>query len=97
MTTKIFWGSIIGIVAWVMVSTSGVNGVKMLSNLGGGPALVLELLICIALVKVAMNPGLYDTHKQDYTEDGIPIKSKTKKALMSEEAVAEEGHWSEHA
>jgi choline-glycine betaine transporter len=86
---KIFWGAIIGIVTWVMVSSAGINGIKMLSNLGGGPALILEITICVSLIKVALNPKKYDTFKQDYTEDGIPIKSVTKKALMSDEAVKE--------
>jgi len=86
---KIFWGAIIGIVSWMMITSSGIDGVKILSNLGGGPALILELLICIALLKVALNPKKYDTYKNDYTEDGMPIKSVTKKAVMSEEAVLE--------
>lgn len=86
---KIFWGAIIGVVTWVMISSAGVNGIKMLSNLGGGPALLLEIMICVSLIKVALNPKKYDTFKQDYTEDGIPIKSDTKKALMSDKAVKE--------
>ena len=84
---KIFWGLIIGVVSWVMISSSGVDGVKMLSNLGGGPALILDLLICLAIVKVAINPKKYDVYKNDYTEDGTPIKSVTQKATMSEDAV----------
>lgn len=86
---KIFWGVIIGTVSWIMITSSGIDGVKILSNLGGGPALILELLICIALLKVALNPKKYDEYKNDYTEDGNPIKSVTKKAVMSEEAVLE--------
>lgn len=92
MVMKVFWGVIIGTVTWVMISTAGINGVKMLSNLGGGPALILELMICVALVKVATNPSKYDTFKNDYLADGTPIKSKAKKALMSEEAVVEAYH-----
>ncbi|HWR39499.1 MAG TPA: BCCT family transporter [Patescibacteria group bacterium] len=92
MSMKIFWGVIIGTVTYVMISAAGVDGVKMLSNLGGGPALILELLICWALVKVALNPSQYDTFKADYLPDGTPIKSKAKKALMSEEAVTEAYH-----
>ncbi|QOX64848.1 BCCT family transporter [Anoxybacterium hadale] len=89
MWMKIFWGILIGLVTWVMITTAGVNGVKMLSNLGGGPALILELLICISLIKVAINPKKYDFYQQDYLEDGTPIKSITKKAAMSERAVSE--------
>lgn len=89
MWMKIFWGILIGLVTWVMITTAGVNGVKMLSNLGGGPALILELLICISLIKVAINPRKYDFYQQDYLEDGTPIPSITKKAAMSELAVSE--------
>ena len=50
---KILWGTAVGIVAWVMISfTGGVEGVKMLSNLGGFPAAFLELFIIAALVRV---------------------------------------------
>jgi glycine betaine transporter len=86
---KVFWGGLIGLVTWVMITTAGVNGVKMLSNLGGGPALILELMICIALIKVALNPRKYDTFKHDYSEDGTPLKSIEQKAVMSEEAAIE--------
>lgn len=50
---KILWGTSVGAVAWIMISfTGGVEGVKMLSNLGGFPAAFLELLIIAALVTV---------------------------------------------
>ena len=97
MLIKIFWGMLIGLVAWIMVSTTGVNGVKMLSNLGGAPALLLEILICVALVKVSINPKAYDVRKQDYTDDGIPIKSIAKKSLMTEDAVFESYSSEEHS
>ena len=86
---KIFWGALIGVVAWIMITSAGVDGIKMLSNLGGGPALILEVMICISLIKVAMHPKKYDVHKADYTEDGTPIKSVTKKALMSDAELKE--------
>ncbi|NMD71558.1 BCCT family transporter [Bacillus sp. DNRA2] len=84
MLMKIFWGIVIGTVTWVMITSAGVDGIKMLSNLGGGPALILELLICVSLLKVASKPKVYDYRKHDYTDDGIPIKSVTKKNIMSE-------------
>ncbi len=53
---KIVWGLSVGAVAWIMISfTGGVDGVKMLSNLGGFPAAFLELLIIGALVVVVIN------------------------------------------
>ena len=48
---KYLWGFIIGMVAWVMVSYAGVDGVKMLSNLGGLPSLFLMVILCLVLLK----------------------------------------------
>jgi choline-glycine betaine transporter len=45
---KVVWGITIGIVGWIMVSYAGVNGVKMLSNIGGFPALLLMVVLCLA-------------------------------------------------
>ena len=49
---KIFWGSMIGIVACVMVSLAGVEGIKMISNLGGLPALFFMILACVSVIKL---------------------------------------------
>ncbi|MCB0696928.1 MAG: BCCT family transporter [Chitinophagaceae bacterium] len=46
---KYIWGALVGVVAWVMVSFSGISGVKMLSNLGGLPALFLLILCCVGM------------------------------------------------
>jgi len=52
---KIVWGAAVGTVAWVMISfTGGTEGIKILSNLGGFPAAILELLIIGALVRVVL-------------------------------------------
>lgn len=52
---KIVWGLSVGMVAWIMICfAGGVDGVKMLSNLGGFPAAFLELFIIAALVKVVL-------------------------------------------
>ena len=45
---KYLWGGLIGLTSWVMISYTGVDGIKMLSNLGGLPALVLLIPISIA-------------------------------------------------
>ncbi|MGB9840414.1 BCCT family transporter [Thermovenabulum sp.] len=65
VTLKVFWGVIIGLVAWIMISFAGVDGIKMISNLGGFPALFLEILIAIGIIKVARNPKNYDFHIRD--------------------------------
>jgi glycine betaine transporter len=73
MAMKIFWGVLLLLVSWVMLSFAGIDGVKMLSNLGGFPALFLELGMAYCLVLIARNPKKYDLFKEDYTSDGKPI------------------------
>lgn len=47
---KYIWGILVGAVAWIMISFSGIEGVKMLSNLGGLPALFLLMLCCVGIL-----------------------------------------------
>lgn len=55
---KVLWGSIIGIVSWTMVSFVGIDGIKMLSTLGGLPAALVILAISLTLCKWLRNPVL---------------------------------------
>lgn len=57
---KIGWGVIIGTVSWVMVAFVGIDGVKMLSNLGGLPGIILVLLASTSLLYWLKNPALLD-------------------------------------
>jgi choline-glycine betaine transporter len=75
---KIVWGIIVGMVAVVMISTSGIGGIKTLSNLGGLPALFIELVLLVGLVKVMVNPSKYDVNKADYDGAGNAISKITK-------------------
>ncbi len=58
---KVIWGMLIGTIAWVMISfsgegqTSGLDGIKMLSNLGGLPALFLMLVVSFGVIKLIIN------------------------------------------
>ncbi len=45
MLLKIVWGMSIGVIAWVMVSFASIDGIKMMSNLGGLPAMFI--IICV--------------------------------------------------
>ena len=54
---KVLWGVIIGLVAWVMISFVGIEGVKMLSNLGGLPALLIILATSLTLIKWLKDPN----------------------------------------
>ena len=58
MPIKILWGTIIGLVSWIMVSTVGNVGVKSLSNLGGLPATLIILCCSFTLIKWLKNPSL---------------------------------------
>ena len=49
---KLIWGGSIGLMAWVMVSYAGIDGVKMLSNLGGLPILFLLTLVCFRVIRL---------------------------------------------
>jgi len=49
---KVFWGVLVGAVAWVMTATTGIDGVRMLSNLGGLPGLFI--LIAMGAVLIAL-------------------------------------------
>ena len=49
---KFLWGGTIGVMAWTMVSYAGVGGVKILSNLGGLPALLLMTALIAVTVKL---------------------------------------------
>ena len=52
LATKIIWGVLIGGISFVMVSSSGIEGIKMLSNLGGFPALWLFIFVGLGLAKL---------------------------------------------
>jgi choline-glycine betaine transporter len=55
---KVAWGITVGTIAWVMIAfsgegeTSGLDGIRMLSNLGGLPALILVLFVALGLIKM---------------------------------------------
>lgn len=55
---KIVWGIIIGFIAWTMIEfsgegkTQGINGIKMLSNLGGFPVLFFVIVVAASMIKL---------------------------------------------
>ena len=58
--TKVAWGVTVGLVAWVMISFADINGIKIISTLGGFPAAFLILVIIAALFRVAINHEKYN-------------------------------------
>lgn len=61
LQVKFFWGVLIGAVAWIMTATTGVGGVRMLSNLGGAPGLLI--LIAMTAAVIAMRVSWFDELK----------------------------------
>lgn len=57
MGMKIVWGIIIGLVSWIMTSFGGgIEGIKMMSNLGGLPAMFVILGCAASLIVFIRNP-----------------------------------------
>ena len=54
MFLKIIWGVIIGATSYIMISAAGIEGIKMLSNLGGFPALLLLTAVMIGMMKLSI-------------------------------------------
>ena len=61
LQVKLFWGGLIGAVAWIMTATTGIGGVRMLSNLGGAPG--LAILIAMGAALIAMRAAWFDEVK----------------------------------
>jgi glycine betaine transporter len=53
MLVKVLWGLIIGFVSFIMISYSGIEGIKMLSTIGGFPILFIMIIVAYGLVRVA--------------------------------------------
>lgn len=66
MFLKVIWGSVIGFIAVIFLATFGVDGIKMLSYLGGIPALILGVLSLISLFMVMGKPQKYDKTAANY-------------------------------
>lgn len=56
---KAVWGIGIGIISLVMLKAAGINGIKMLSNLGGAPATIFEALAFVSLIMISKKPSKY--------------------------------------
>ncbi|WP_133162203.1 BCCT family transporter [Hyphococcus luteus] len=51
---KIFWGVLIGAVAFIMTATTGIDGVRMLSNLGGLPGLFILIAMGAVIISLRL-------------------------------------------
>lgn len=62
---KCIWGISVGALAYIMISLLGINGIKMLSNLGGFPATFLEIGAAIGLLFLIQDPSRYDIYSKE--------------------------------
>lgn len=53
--TKIVWGLVIGGLTYIMLSTKGLDGIRILSILGGFPALFIIIAAGITLLRILFN------------------------------------------
>ena len=53
--TKIIWGLVIGGLTYIMLSTKGIDGIRILSLFGGFPALFIIIFASISLIKFLFN------------------------------------------
>jgi choline-glycine betaine transporter len=60
LVIKIIWGIIISGISLVFITTLGLDGIKMMSYLGGFPALFLGLFSLVSLFKIMRNPKKFD-------------------------------------
>lgn len=67
---KIVLGCVIGITAFIIVAFSDISGIKMISTIGAFPALWIEILVIIGIIKIALHPEKYDVYKEDYKTGG---------------------------
>jgi len=56
--TKIIWGLVIGGLTYIMLSTKGLDGIRILSVLGGFPALFIIIAAGITLIRILLKKEL---------------------------------------
>lgn len=61
LSIKIIWGIIVGAVSLIFTAALGIDGMKMLSYLGGFPALFLGILSIVSLFVIMGKPQKYDS------------------------------------
>jgi choline-glycine betaine transporter len=76
---KVVWGALICVVSWVMISfAGGIDGIKILSNLGGLPALFIIGGSMFSLFKI----------KTILVDQAVSTTSKTKEKIVAAPATA---------
>ena len=61
---KILWVILLCVMAWIMVAFSGIDGVRMLSNVGGLPALFVVLGLQVCLIRMMFQATNLDQKRE---------------------------------
>jgi len=61
IVTKVIWGLVIGGLTYIMLSTKGLDGIRILSVLGGFPALFIIIAAAVNLARILINNKLVST------------------------------------
>ncbi|MBX2815047.1 MAG: BCCT family transporter [Saprospiraceae bacterium] len=51
---KVVWGLLIGFTSWLMISSTGVDGIRMLSTIGGFPVLFILLIVTTGMIRLIL-------------------------------------------
>jgi len=87
---KVFFGTMIGVVSWSMTSFSGIDGIKMLANLGALPGLIIVLGATAVLIKfgfelkteaIIQEESPTSSEKLVIQEDSLPSTIKAKQTI----------------
>lgn len=73
-SVKVIWGALIGIMAVILICSNGIAGIKMVSVIGGLPAIILLLISGVSLLKVTIkykkrNGGM--KHEETTNRNGL--------------------------
>ncbi|MEM9572026.1 MAG: BCCT family transporter [Pseudomonadota bacterium] len=61
---KILWVILLCVMAWIMVAFSGIDGVRMLSNVGGLPALFVVLGLQVCLLRMVFQASALNQRRE---------------------------------
>ncbi|WP_232830117.1 BCCT family transporter [Lewinella sp. IMCC34191] len=51
---KLLWGGVIGLTSWVLVSFAGLDGIRLISTLGGFPAMLIFIVAAVGLLRLTL-------------------------------------------
>ncbi len=69
LVIKVLWGLVIATVSLVFITTLGIDGIKMMSYLGGFPALFLGIFSIVSIIVIMRNPNKYDKMSNEYKKN----------------------------